>query len=70
MGHIAGTASAVVGALSTLLSVPIAFVIGRLYDDTTLPLVGGFALLSILSLIIMRWANRPPRRPLPASETL
>ncbi|MGD8367438.1 MAG: multidrug effflux MFS transporter [Desulfobacterales bacterium] len=63
MGHIAGTASAVVGALSTFLSVPIALVIGRLYNDTTLPLVGGFALLSAASLLIMRWANRakPPR---------
>jgi len=58
MGHIAGTASAVIGALSTLLSVPIALLIGRLYNDTTLPLVGGFALLSITSLGIMRWANR------------
>jgi DHA1 family bicyclomycin/chloramphenicol resistance-like MFS transporter len=70
MGHIAGTASAVVGALSTFLSVPIAFVIGRLYNDTTLPLVGGFALLSIASLIIMRWANRPQRPPLQANEAL
>lgn len=59
LGHIAGTASAVIGSLSTFLSVPIAFVIGRLYNDTTLPLVGGFALLSIISLFIMRWANRP-----------
>lgn len=70
MGHIAGTASAVVGALSTFLSVPIAFVIGRLYNDTTLPLVGGFALLSIASLCIIRWANRPKRQPLQVNETL
>ncbi len=58
MGHIAGTASAVVGSLSTFISVPIAFLIGRLYNDTTLPLIGGFALLSITSLCIMRRANR------------
>jgi len=58
MGHIAGTASAVVGSLSTFLSVPIGFLIGGLYNDTTLPLIGGFALLSITSLCIMRWANR------------
>jgi MFS transporter, DHA1 family, multidrug resistance protein len=58
MGHIAGTASAVIGALSTLLAVPIALLIGRLYNDTTLPLVGSFALLSITSLCLMRWANR------------
>jgi MFS transporter, DHA1 family, multidrug resistance protein len=58
MGHIAGTASAVVGSLSTFLAVPIAFVIGHLYNDTTLPIVGGFAFLSATSLCIMRWANR------------
>jgi len=58
MGHIAGTASAVVGSLSTFLAVPIAFLIGSLYNNTTLPLIGGFVLLSITSLGIMRWANR------------
>jgi DHA1 family bicyclomycin/chloramphenicol resistance-like MFS transporter len=58
LGHIAGTASAVVGALSTFLSVPIAILIGLLYNDTTQPLVGGFALLSILSLCILRQADR------------
>jgi len=62
MGHIAGTASAVVGSLSTFLAVPIAFVIGQLYNDTTLPLVGGFAFLSATSLCIMRWANRTINR--------
>jgi MFS transporter, DHA1 family, multidrug resistance protein len=58
MGHIAGTASAVVASLSNFLAVPIAFLIGGLYNDTTLPLIGGFALLSITSFCIMRWANR------------
>ncbi len=58
MGHIAGTASAVIGALSTFLSVPIGLLIGRLYNDTTLPLIGGFTLISITSLCILRWANR------------
>ena len=61
LGHIAGTASAVIGALSTFLSVPIGLLIGRLYNDTTLPLVGGFTLISIISLCIMRWANRTPQ---------
>jgi DHA1 family bicyclomycin/chloramphenicol resistance-like MFS transporter len=63
LGHIAGTASAVIGSLSTFLSVPIALVIGRLYNDTTLPLVGAFALLSLASLCIMRWANREKNHP-------
>jgi DHA1 family bicyclomycin/chloramphenicol resistance-like MFS transporter len=58
LGHIAGTASAVVGSLSTFLAVPLAFLIGRLYNDTTLPMIGGFVLLSCISSGIMRWADR------------
>jgi DHA1 family bicyclomycin/chloramphenicol resistance-like MFS transporter len=68
LGHIAGTASAVIGSLSTFLSVPISLVIGRLYNDTTLPLVGGFALLSIISLLIMRWANQTKAQPYASKE--
>ncbi len=55
LGHIAGTGSAVVGSLSNLISVPLAVLIGRCYNGTTLPLIGGFAVLSILSVFIIRW---------------
>jgi DHA1 family bicyclomycin/chloramphenicol resistance-like MFS transporter len=57
LGHIAGVGAAVVGSLSTFVSVPLAIVIGRSYDGTTLPLVGGFAILSILTAFVMRWAD-------------
>jgi MFS transporter, DHA1 family, multidrug resistance protein len=57
LGHIAGIGAALVGSLSTFLSVPLAVVIGRCYDGTTLPLVGGFAILSILTAFVMRWAD-------------
>lgn len=57
MGHIAGTASAVVGSLSSFIAVPLAILIGRCYNGTTLPLITGFTVLSILSLFIMRWAD-------------
>lgn len=57
MGHIAGTASAVVGSLSALLAVPLAAVIGRCYNGTVMPLIGGFAVLSVLALIVIRWAD-------------
>ena len=58
MGHIAGTASAVVGSLSAFLAVPLAAFIGRCYDGTVLPLIGGFTVLSMLSLIAIRWADK------------
>jgi DHA1 family bicyclomycin/chloramphenicol resistance-like MFS transporter len=57
MGHIAGTASAVIGSLSSFIAVPLAVLIGRCYNGTTLPLITGFAVLSIFSIFIMRWAD-------------
>jgi DHA1 family bicyclomycin/chloramphenicol resistance-like MFS transporter len=57
LGHIAGTGSAIIGSLSTLISVPLAVIIGRCYNGTTLPVIGGFAVLSILSTLMMRWVG-------------
>jgi DHA1 family bicyclomycin/chloramphenicol resistance-like MFS transporter len=57
LGHIAGTGSAVVGSLSTFISVPLAIAIGRGYDGTVLPLFAGFSMLSFVSLIIIAWVG-------------
>jgi len=57
LGHMAGTGSAVVGSLSSLISVPLAIVIGRGYNGTVLPLFVGIAVLSFISLLIMRWVG-------------
>jgi DHA1 family bicyclomycin/chloramphenicol resistance-like MFS transporter len=62
LGHIAGTGAAVVGALSTLLSMVFGTVIGQAYNGTVLPLVAGFAILSALALWAMRWAARESQR--------
>ena len=57
LGHIAGVGAAVVGSLSTFIAVPLGTVIGQGYNGTVLPLVGGFAVLSALSMGVMRWAE-------------
>lgn len=57
LGHIAGTGAAVVGALSTLLSVLLGTLIGQSYNGTVLPLVGGMAIFSGLSLAVIHWAD-------------
>ena len=57
LGHIAGVGAAVVGSFSNLISVPLAIVIGRYYNGTTLPLICGFVTLSIFTVITMRGAD-------------
>lgn len=52
LGHIAGIGAAMIGSVSTLLSVPIGVLIGRMYDGTVLPLVWGFLCVGIFSLIL------------------
>jgi DHA1 family bicyclomycin/chloramphenicol resistance-like MFS transporter len=57
LGHIAGVGAAVVGSLSTFISVPLGILIGQSYNGTVLPLVGGFAILSTITIASMRWAE-------------
>ena len=57
LGHVAGTGAAVVGSLSTLNSLVLGTLIGQSYNGTILPLVAGFAVLSILAMLSMRWAE-------------
>lgn len=58
LGHIAGTGAAIVGALSSLISVPLAVVIGRAYNGTVLPLFAGFAVLTTVSLLLMVYTDK------------
>jgi len=55
LGHIAGVGAAVVGSLSTFISLLLGTLIGQSYNGTVLPLVGGFAILSITGMGVMRW---------------
>ena len=57
LGHIAGIGAAVVGSLSTFISVPLGTTIGRSYNGTVLPLIVGLAILSALSLVVVHWAE-------------
>jgi len=57
LGHIAGIGAAVMGSLSTLISVPIGIIIGQSYNDTILPLVAGMVILAGISIVVVRWAE-------------
>jgi MFS transporter, DHA1 family, multidrug resistance protein len=58
LGHIAGTAAAVIGSLTTLISVALGIYIGHIYSGTVLPLIGSFALLGMASMAVMLWTER------------
>jgi len=57
LGHIAGIGASVVGALSSMLSVPIGILIGQSFNGTILPLVGGYGLLGLGTLAVMWWTE-------------
>ncbi len=72
LGHIAGLAAAVVGALSSLGAVLIAIPAGQSYDGTPVPLVLSVALCSGAAFLLMRRTRRDvdvEDTPAPASET-
>ncbi len=61
LGHIAGTASAVLGAFSSILSVMIAIPIGLAFDGSPKPLMLGVAVCSALAFALV-WTDRARTR--------
>jgi DHA1 family bicyclomycin/chloramphenicol resistance-like MFS transporter len=57
LGHFAGIGAAVVGSLSTLISIVLGTMIGRNYNGTILPLVASITILAGLSILVMRWTE-------------
>ena len=58
LGHIAGVAAAVIGSITTFVSMGLGTLIAQFYDGTVLPLIAGFACLGALSLAAMIWTVR------------
>jgi MFS transporter, DHA1 family, multidrug resistance protein len=58
LGHVAGTASSVVGSLQTFLGGVLGAGIGYAYDGTVLPLSLGFAALSLSSFAVIALTER------------
>lgn len=58
LGHIAGTAAAVVGSITTFISVSAGTAVGQAYDGTVLPLVAGFGVFGLAAAVVMPWAAR------------
>ncbi|WP_170557052.1 multidrug effflux MFS transporter [Ruegeria atlantica] len=65
MGHIAGMAASVIGAISTVFAAAIAAPIGQLFDGSIIPLAVGILTMSILGFGLMLHMGRIENR-LPA----
>jgi len=62
LGHIAGVGAAVIGALSSLISVTVGTQIARLYDGTALPIALGYTVCGAFSLVALWWATQGRER--------
>lgn len=62
MGHIAGMAASVMGALSTVGAALLSAPVGLLFDGTLLPLAGGVFVMSILGFALMLQMGRVETR--------
>ncbi|EOQ71055.1 multidrug effflux MFS transporter [Acinetobacter pittii] len=58
MGHVAGMASAIIGAASSVLSLILASIIGQLYNGTLIPMTAGFVILCGLAFAMTIYENR------------
>jgi DHA1 family bicyclomycin/chloramphenicol resistance-like MFS transporter len=58
LGHMAGMGAAVVGSLSTLISMLLGMLIGQSYNGTVLPLVIGMTVLSAITIFVVRWTAK------------
>ena len=58
IGHMAGLGAAVVGSLSTFISIPMGWAVGALYSGTVTPLIVSFTVFGIFSLLIIWLTER------------
>ena len=65
MGNIAGIAAAIIGCLSSMISMGLGSVIGQMYNNTLVPIASGFLVLGVVTLVIMAYADRFRRKALP-----
>jgi DHA1 family bicyclomycin/chloramphenicol resistance-like MFS transporter len=59
MGHIAGMASSVVGAISTVFGVALAVPVGQAFDGTMMPMTIGVLALSVTGVLLMQRLREP-----------
>jgi len=61
MGHIAGTASSMVGFVSTIGGASIGLAVGLMFNGTVVPLIGAYVVLALTALVIAYHTEKPPQ---------
>ncbi|ENN89181.1 putative transport protein [Rhizobium freirei PRF 81] len=58
MGHLAGTAAAITSSISTTGGVVLGGIVGQMFDGTAQPMIAGFTIFGVLSILATLWAER------------
>jgi DHA1 family bicyclomycin/chloramphenicol resistance-like MFS transporter len=58
MGHVAGIAAAVIGAISSIMSNVIGTSIGQMYNTTLIPMTCAYILLCSIALALLYYAEK------------
>ena len=58
MGHLAGTATAITGFVSTTGGALIGSAVGQMFNGTVQPLFAGFAIFGVITIIAVLWAEK------------
>ncbi len=58
LGHIAGLGASLIGAVSTIISVPMSIFIGSFYNNTTFPIVMAYCCTGIFSILMLNFINQ------------
>ena len=59
LGHVDGTAAAVIGSITTLLAVVLSYLVGQAYDGTLFPLALAFVSLITVSALLTKMSKKP-----------
>jgi DHA1 family bicyclomycin/chloramphenicol resistance-like MFS transporter len=58
MGEVAGMASAIIGSVSSIMSIGLGTMIGQMYDNTLVPIAAGFTVLGCGAWVLMQIEQR------------
>ncbi len=64
IGHIAGVGAAIIGFVSTVISVPIAIFVGSFISTTALPLFAGFLICGMLCIMLIQFLKLSTKKKL------